>query len=187
MKPLLATCDLFPGSNMRRALQELVQFTDSIPTSNLSELHIKLSADYARLFLSLNKFPAHPSESVYREGFLMQNSRDEVLRTYWNHGIDKKTDYTEPEDHLAIELSFMAYLAEQAHEALSKKEDTVAIGYIRAQVEFLEKHLLKWVPQLVKDILRTGQTPFYKSLAVLTQDFLEIDLVATRDQLKELQ
>lgn len=187
MKPLQAIGSAFPNAEANKAIEELVRFTDSIPEQNLDELRIRLAADYARLFLSLNKNPPHPSESVYREGTIMQFSRDEVLKTYWSFGVSSKKEFTEPEDHIAIELSFMAFLCEKANEALKNQNVTEAKRYIQAQKDFLDKHLARWVPKLVQDILNNAHTPFYQSAAVLTREFLEIDRHVTDDILNELK
>jgi len=186
MKPLLAIAEVFPNAETRKVVKELVQFTDTIPSQDLDGLQTRLAADYARLFLSINKVPPHPSESIYREGAIMQHSRDEVLKTYWSFGVDKKKEFTEPEDHIAVELSFLMYLCEKAIEALKNGDAKEARRYIQGQKDFLERHVIKWVPKLVKDILNTGQTPFYKAIAILTREYVEMDLSATEDLLKQM-
>jgi len=187
MKPLLTIAEAFPNTESKKALKELVQFIDTFPSQDLNDLDIRLAADYAGLFLSTRKVPPHPSESVYRDGTLMQFSRDEVLKTYWSFGVDKKKEFTEPEDHIAVELNFIMYLCEKAIEALKNGDAKEARRYIQGQKDFLEGHLVKWVPKLVKDILSTAQTPFYKAIAVLTKEYIEMDLSATEDLLGQLR
>lgn len=187
MKPLLAITEILSDAESKKAVKELVQFTDTIPSQDLDALETRLAADFARLFLSINKVPPHPSESIYREGTMMQYSRDEVLKTYWSFGVDKKKEFAEPEDHIAVELNFLMYLCEKAIEALENGDAKEARRYIQGQKDFLEKHLVKWVPKLVKDILDTGKTPFYKAMAVLTKEYLEMDLSATEDLLEQLR
>jgi len=187
MKPLLTIAGAFPNAETRQVVKEFVQFTDAIPSQDLDDLDIRLAADYARLFLSTGKVPPHPSESIYREGTLMQFSRDEVLKTYWSFGVDKKKEFTEPEDHIAVELNFLMYLCEKAIEVLKNGDAKEARRYIQGQKDFLEGHLVKWVPKLVKDILSTAQTPFYKAIAVLTKEYIEMDLSATEDLLEQLR
>ena len=187
MKPLLAIAEILSNTESKKAVKELIQFTDSIPSQDLDDLEVRLAADFARLFLSINKIPPHPSESVYREGTLMQYSRDEVLRTYWSFGVDKKKEFTEPEDHIAVELNFLMYLCQKASEALKNGDAKEARRYIQGQKDFLEMHLVKWVPKLVEDILNTARTPFYKAIAVLTKEYIEMDLSATEDILKQLK
>lgn len=186
MKPLLTIADSSAPLEMKKAAKELVKFTDSIPSQDLDYLELKLAADYARLFLSLGKVPAHPSESVYLEGTMMQNSRDEVLKTYWSFGVDKKAEFTEPEDHVAIELGFLMYLCRKCIEALKNKDVKEARRYLQGQQGFLEEHLARWVPKLVKDISDVGQTPLYKAIGVLTREFIEIDLSVIKGLLEQM-
>lgn len=187
IKPLLKIADIFTSTETKRLINELVQFTDTIPSQDIDALHLKLAADYARLFLSTGNVPPHPSESVYLEGPMMQHSRDEVLKTYWSFGVSSKKGFTEPEDHIAVELSFIAYLCGKTVSALKDKHSEEARKYIEAQKDFLENHLIKWVPRLVKDILETAKTPFYKAIAALTRDYLELDLSAIKALLERTE
>ena len=45
---------------------------------------------------------------------------------------------------------------------------------------------MKWLPKFVKDIVDTGKTPFYKAIAILTREYVEMDLAATGDLLKQM-
>ncbi len=187
MKPLLSAAEMLSQPEAKKVVKELIQFTNKIPSQNLDELQIRLAADYARLFLSINKVPPHPSESVYREGTMMQYFRDEVLKVYWSFGVAKKKEFAEPEDHIAVELSFMVYLCEKAIEALKNGDTNGSQRYIQGQKEFLECHLVRWVPNLVTDIVTIAQTPFYRAMAVLTREYIDMDLSIVREILKELQ
>jgi len=187
MKPLLGIAEVLPGAEAREAVKELVRFTDTIPSQDLADLEIRLAADYARLFLSINDVPPHPSESVYLDGSMMLNSRDEVLKMYWSFGVDKKKEFTEPEDHIAVELGFMMYLCEKTLEALKNRDTKEAERYIQGQTDFLKTHLIKWVPKLVKDIIDTGKTPFYKAMGILTGEYIEMDLSVIDDLLEQLR
>jgi TorA maturation chaperone TorD len=186
MQPLKGIIDNLSGAENKTTVQEFLRFIDSITAKDISRIETVLAADYARLFLSLNKVPAHPSESTYREGTMMQHHRDEVLQTYWSFGVSAKKDFTEPEDHIATELSFMAFLCRRAGEALNRKDNKEAKKFILAQKEFLETHILKWFPSLVKDILQYSATPFYKGIAALTGEFIEMDLPDTEQILHQL-
>jgi TorA maturation chaperone TorD len=186
MQPLKGIVGNFSNTETKTTVQEFLRFIDSIPAQDKSHLETVLAADYARLFLSLNKVPAHPSESTYREGTMMQHHRDEVLQTYWSFGVSAKKDFTEPEDHIATELSFMAFLCRQAGEALNRDDIQEAKRFTLAQKEFLETHILKWFPSLIRDILQLSTTPFYKGIAAFTGEFIEMDLSLTEQTLAQL-
>ena len=186
-KPILEITKLITDKAAKSALEDLAKFIKEIPNADPKTITITLAADYASLFLSINKVPAHPSESTYREGVMMQHYRDEVLETYWSFGINPQKTFTEPEDHIATELSFMAFLCGKAVDAIKAEDNKKAKKFVEAQKSFLEAHLNKWAPMLVKDILDTGKTPFYKGLAVLTKEYLAMNVSINDEILKQLK
>lgn len=101
-----------------------------------------------------------PCESVYlsAEGLIMQEQRDEVLCEYVKHKLGRTPLFSEPEDHIAAELAFAAYLADKGSERLN----------------FLTNHILKWIELLEKD-LDAFQGGIYKDLASLIRAFAEFD------------
>ena len=44
---------------------------------------------------------------------MMQEARDEVLAVYRSEGLDKLPSWKESEDHIALELEFMAVLGDR--------------------------------------------------------------------------
>ena len=75
-----------------------------------------LAADYAKTFLAAGEAKgnaAFPYESVYtsEERLLMQDAWTQVKGIYASHGLALKGDNVDlKEDHIAIELKYMAYL-----------------------------------------------------------------------------
>lgn len=75
---------------------------------------MKLSVDYTRAFLGsgIDTYSAaYPFESVYtsEKRLLMSDARDEVLAIYRSCGLEKSESWTVGEDHVAVELEFMAF------------------------------------------------------------------------------
>jgi len=93
----------------------LDDFIKSIKDKDLKEVEQDLAVEYAGLFLNMRLVSVAPFESVYTspEHLLMQEARDEVLSEYRREGLDKVKDFKEPEDHIALELGFMAYLCQR--------------------------------------------------------------------------
>lgn len=58
---------------------------------------------------------AYPFESVHTspKRLMMQEARDEVLAVYRSEGLDKLPSWKESEDHIALELEFMAVLGDR--------------------------------------------------------------------------
>ena len=120
---------------------------------------------------------AFPYESVYTSegGLMMQEAYAEVLHVYRNAGFAKNPGFKEPEDHLAVELAFMALLCGRAVEALRAGDEAGAERQLRAQREFLCDHLLNWIDRFTADVRKAAEDGFYFDLATFTEDFLAAD------------
>lgn len=139
-----------------------------------------LAADYARIFLGAGPRQAHsafPYESVYTspQGLLMQEARDQVVELYRQEGIQCSADCRDPEDHIAQELEFVAYLCEKNGQALEEQDDEAVAHCLRTQQGFIDSHLCKWAPRLCTDVARIAATDFYKAIALITSGYLAID------------
>lgn len=127
-----------------------------------------LAADYAAVFLaagSADGSAAIPCESVYTSPrkIYMQEAWESVTALYRAHALGKAEGLDDlMEDHLALELAFMAHLIGE--------NDT------KHQQAFLEGHLLNWVPDFVADIDRYARQDFYKAVGLITLGFLKLDL-----------
>ncbi len=143
-----------------------------------------LAVDYARLCLGSDpREGADPYESVHRnkEGLLMQDEWEAVLRLYDELGLARAATTYETEDHLALELECMAQLCTRQETALRAGEFPAASWWLEQQVRLLDEHLLRWVPSFVGRVQKLGQTDFYKAFGALTEEYLKMDrnLLAT--------
>jgi len=143
-----------------------------------------LAVEYARVFLGAGLGQgegAYPYEPVYTspDRLVMQEARDDVLKIYREEGLDRAEEFNEPEDHIAFELEFMAYLCQKTTEALKDGDKGSASGYLKKQKDFLEKHLIPWVPAFCNDVQRVARGDFYKAVAKITVGYLgmEQDLI----------
>ena len=99
----------------------------------------------------------------------------EVLHVYRGAGFAKNPGFKEPEDHLAVELAFMALLCGRAVEALRAGDEAGAERQLRAQREFLSDHLLNWIDRFTADVRKAAEDGFYFDLATFTEGFLTAD------------
>jgi TorA maturation chaperone TorD len=177
----------FDEEKFRKGFEMLGGYLRSAAGRDLNQVKLELAVEYANLFLGVKGKPLHPSESVYvnRDHVMYQESRDRVQNIYWNAGVDKKKEYTEPEDHIAVELQFMEYLCRKTVEALGKDEKAEAAKYLRIQKDFVEGHLAKWVPKLTKDVLESAEVDFYKGIAYITDAFIGMDRKTINEFLDE--
>jgi anaerobic sulfite reductase subunit A len=105
----------------------------------------------------------------------MQDARDKAVKIYRENGVDKVRGFDVPEDHLAIELEFMAYLCaetKKAYEAGNLSEIDRLIG---VQRNFIESHLLNWTPKFFCEVKQFARTDFYRGVATITEGFLNTD------------
>jgi len=133
-----------------------------------------LAVDYAQTFIGTSIDSPFPYESVYTspDRLLMQEARDKVLKIYHEEGFAIPFESNEPEDHISIELEFMAYLSQKIIESMEKDAKEAALGYLNRQKQFLEDHLYNWVPSFCQDIERKARTDFYKGIARITTAYL---------------
>jgi anaerobic sulfite reductase subunit A len=155
----------------------LRQFLQAIGDDKLASWVTELAADYAALFLAVGRKPVPPYESVYTSAdrLLMQRARDEVLAEYRKEGLGPKEGFREPEDHIAMEMEFMGYLCQKALESLDSEDAEAARASLQKQKDFLDKHLLVWVPEFCKDVRKTARTDFYKAIAQITEEHLSYE------------
>ena len=149
----------------------------------------ELAIDYVNTFIGhgVNAFSAaYPFESVHtsERRLLMQEARDEVLAIYRANHL-KKGKWKQSEDHIALELEFMQVMSKRSADALRAGNEDEAVNLIATQYNFLEDHLINWVPMLVSDMLKHAKTDFYRGAAELTLGFLESDEEVLRDLLEE--
>lgn len=101
-----------------------------------------------------------------REGIMM-----ELLRFYHYFDVrlhEKEKDFP---DHLTTELEFMAYLSQK--EAMAMNDGRDPQPYRIAQMDFLERHMGKWVPLLDERIKKRVEEPFYHEISSVLRRFID--------------
>jgi TorA maturation chaperone TorD len=165
------------GTELADGFRELAEYVGTLRDDELEKARLELAVEYAGVFLGAWKGVAHPSESAYEtEGrLIMQKPRDEVLAEFRSMGLQKSEDFAEPEDHIALELQFMAHMSEKTGSALTVGKYADARKYLEIQKGFLEGHLVWWVPKLTVDIIKVARQGFYKAIAKITNGYIHID------------
>lgn len=135
---------------------------------------LKYRVEFAHLFLLPEG--VRPYESVYRgkKKLLMDKPWEEVKNFYRKVGVVKDKKEHHPEDHISVELGFMSFNSHLTAESLEEERDISLL--VKLQVEFLEEHLLKWLPQLKDNILENKYAGIYRPLAKLVEEFVQADI-----------
>lgn len=124
-----------------------------------------LAQEHARLFLGLRQDlgPTPPYESLWREGQCLGDSNRRVAAAFAEAGFSAPGG-GEVCDHLAIELTFMASLC-QAEDAAAEAGDDEQVALRQGQQRaFLNRHLLRWVPDYCAAVAAQTPVRFYQAL-----------------------
>lgn len=167
----LTYLSLFPKDETVKLWPDVIDFL--LQNGREKELVEKLSSDiekesaedlrveYTKLFISsYPELPVSPYESTYatREKRVMADCVDDITDMYKNAGLELKEDFPDLPDHFSVELSFLDYLEEKK---LYKQKQ-----------EFLDKHLLKWIPELSKKVKQSANLEFYKIFFDLVEEVI---------------
>ena len=131
--------------------------------------------DYNRLFVGPDKLLAPPYESVQRspDQLLFEEETVRVRAFYARFGLVAPRLEREPDDHIGLELAFMATLSTRALDSFEWGDADALSELVSAQREFLEAHLLAWGPDLMVLIGRHADTAFYRGVSALGFGTLE--------------
>jgi len=163
LREYLETC---PLADLKPGIKNLGQYVRS---TTPSQAYKSLAYEYADIFLNAGENPAFPYESIYesRDPLVMRESVFSVRRAYRKGGVHKSSDYKDLDDHIAVELEFLAYLITQG-----EKDPKRAADFQKQQVDFLRDHLMGWVIEFCAVLSNSAQSAFYQGLAELTMSFL---------------
>lgn len=118
----------------------------------------ELAADYAAIYLTY-AYRASPCESVWldQEGLGMQAPMFQVRELYRQFDLAVANWRMRPDDHLVVELHFLACLMQDQHPQA-----------LREAARFLDEHLLRWLPMFARRVSARCATAFYAAAARLT-------------------
>jgi len=178
--------------NVKEGFKELRAYLSQVRNRELNEVLLELATDYANLFLGVDyayhkKGIPHPSESVYLTGYMYQDVIDEVFDAYLEAGVAKSSEFREPEDHVALEMYFMAHLCTKALEALNAGDLQSLRRHLERQRDFLTNHLLKWALKLADDVIESANTMFYKAVGKITKGLLTMEEEVLQQLVGELE
>lgn len=129
-----------------------------------------LRVDNTRLFVGIHKVLAPMWESVYfhEDRLVFQEETLQVRSWYRRFGLEPDKLNREPDDHIGLELLFIAHLAKLGLSALETNDQPGFEDLLTAQRQFLSEHLLRWGPAWARSVVENAQTGFYQGLAYLT-------------------
>lgn len=136
---------------------------------------VTIAADRTHLFVGPGHVPAPPYESVHRsaDGLLFDQETLQVRAWYRRFGLRAPRSGREPDDHIGLELEFLAQLLAWALDALDDEDPAAAAEFTTAAAQFLDEHLARWAPTLFAGMLEHSVTDFYRGVAHLGVGFVQ--------------
>ncbi len=134
-----------------------------------------LAVEFARLFIGPKFPPAIPYSSFYLSDSrtVMTDVTIEVRRRYLKAGMAVKELHSIPDDHIGIELEFIAYLIEMIIELYKKGQRADAARLFEMKNSFLYDHMSLWVSAFVDRVLEHAENDFYKGAAIALKGVIE--------------
>ena len=185
-EPTLNVLNILYSDHTRTAL-ELLSIEDGLHgikdfikqlETNKDDTLEKCCSEYTRLFIGPTTLPAPPWESVYltKERLIFQESTLKVRQCYLKYNFLPVNYRSEADDHLALELDFMANLSQLTESVFQDGKINEGVQILMDQKAFLEQHLLVWVPQFVSELEAATSHPLYREMASILREFLQADL-----------
>ncbi len=117
--------------------------------------------DPHRLFVGPRPAPAPPYESVHRsrERLLFDTETLQVRGWYARFGVRAPRLHAEPDDHVGLELEFLAHLA--------------SLGAVAELGEFVAEHVATWVPGFAALVVEHAETDFHRGVGHLLAGAIE--------------
>ena len=131
---------------------------------------------------------APPCESVYgqKDAMLFQESTLEVRNTYRQYGLIPEGYPHVADDSLALELHFMALLAQRSLDAFYAGKNDELTADLTGSSDFLKKHLLVWVPKFLERMKGAKTNILYPQMGLVLDEFLRKDAETVKEVLQAL-
>lgn len=165
-----------PKAAVSQGGQRLKAYLESILEEDFRSVCHQEAREFERLFTG--REAVIPScESLFRsrlEGTSALACSAEVRKVYMENAVVFNKLNGERDDHIALELEFMAVLAEGMLAKANLQQSCLALA--DAQIHFLDTHLLKWVQPFAKELRQATNSPLFTGLAEMMDEFVANDL-----------
>jgi len=156
-----------------------VELGDAFYSSPEAATAEALGLEFTRLFIG----PGHhisAHESIFAEmdgntSNLWGRTTVEVKNFIETAGLDYQPEFTGIPDHISVELEFMQKLTAWEAEKWTQQDRKSAEYSSSIQRMFLDQHLLCWLPQFCDAVMEQADSPFYRSMAELTRNYMEFE------------
>lgn len=161
-------------------MRKLLHFLASVKEKRLGDpsfLDI-VHDEYVRMFYGFDPDSAPLAESAYLSGNggYFNEVTLSVRDFYRSEGMLPLKYPRVPDDHISLEMGFMAELADRALKLFRKGDLDAFKARIAHQREFLEQHPARWIPLFAEKARDGKTTQLYPQLIIATGAFVKLDL-----------
>ncbi|MDR9853446.1 molecular chaperone TorD family protein [Paenibacillus sp. VCA1] len=166
--------------------RRLQDYLGRLSPGRLVEACRKETAEYERLFIGRDAVFPSVCESAYRTADPRSAWRciRQIREAYEDCGIVFNKLQSENDDHLTIELEFIAVAGE--HMAFTAGLPECRLMWLDTQIDFLDRHLLQWAPHFAKELTEQARTPLYREIGSMLGEFIPYDLRMLKSMRNEL-
>lgn len=152
------------GEAGKASMTSFDKAVSALPASITEAVMDDLAVEYANIYLRF-LYRAAPSESVWldEDGLERQQPMFAVKAWYRRHCLSPQDWARRPDDHLVVELRFLAHLF-----SCAKTDKELAEA-----ARFLDEHLLRWVGQFARRVALETPSLYFAAVALLTDAYLE--------------
>lgn len=138
----------------------LAQLTEAVELEKNDEL----AYEFNRLFVGPASPSAPPYESVYRteDRLVMQETTLAVREWYRAEKLSTTSISNEPDDFIATELEFAAYLLSCALGFYQRNQRSLGLEYLQKYNTFYQEHLGLWLPGFVQEFSSSTTSQLFK-------------------------
>lgn len=146
------------------ALEAMWLAADALPRPLTPAALDALAAGYADVYLR-HTYRAAPTESVWmtEDQLERQEPMLQVRALYRRHGLKVADAQNRPDDHLVLQLRFIAHLLEHG----------TAPDDLDAAAAFMDNHILLWIRRMAVQLVKADAPPWFAALTVLTASYLD--------------
>lgn len=143
----------------------LAEFRDSkLDAESVSDIR----SDHNWLYGVSATAKVSPYESVHRDrdGLLFDKQTIAVRNVYRAIGLQVPNMNKAPDDHVGIEMDFVAQCFVRALDAMDAGNDDAATSYLQLAASFVDEHLSQWAPEILAKAADAADTHFMKGICL---------------------
>lgn len=166
---LLSQWPARPSPESRDGIAQLLQ------SGQAGEDALDVRRDYTQLFVGPERMTAPPYESVHRskDKLVFEQETFVVRAAYAEFDLAAPRLNQEPDDHIGLEMGFVAELCVRGLDALDSEDDPALLRVLTRIGAFLDDHLLVWGPQCLTLVVQEATTSFYRGVGSLGLGILD--------------